>query len=210
MGEVLDGLARLGVEVAAGGALHATGHGCEEDLRRMIRLVRPAAFLPVHGTRRMLERHAGLAAGEGVAERAVAEDGEVVELSRAGLRLASERVPAGRAYADRGALGAAFGEEVAGERRRLAEGGLVAVVLAVDRGTGAVVRGPELHGVGVAGLAEREVAVRGAVLEALAAASGSSRPGAAELDEAIRSAVRRVFRRAGLRRPEVLAVLVPP
>jgi ribonuclease J len=210
VGEVLDGLARLGAEVAQGGALHATGHGCEEDLRRMIRLVRPAAFLPVHGARRMLERHARLAAEEGVAARAVAEDGEVVELSGAGLRLAGERVPAGRAYADREALGAAFGEEVARERRRLAEGGLVAVVLAVDRGTGAVVRGPEVHGVGVAGLEGCEAAVRGEVLEALGASRGPSRPEGAERDEAIRAAVRRVFRRAGLRRPEVLAVLVPP
>ena len=52
----------------------------------MIDLVRPAAFVPVHGTRHHLERHAALARDAGVGDVLVIENGELAELDDAGVR----------------------------------------------------------------------------------------------------------------------------
>jgi len=208
--QVMNDLARAGAEVLheREPPLHATGHAHEEEQRQLIRLARPGAFLPIHGEYRQLARHAAHAAAEGVATRLIASDGDVVEIADSGIRVAAGEVPAGRVYADRDALGRDVAEMVVRGRRLLAEAGLVLCVLAVDRGTGAVVRGPELFAVGVAGFDGAADAIRAEALAALAEMSGPAREDAAEVQEALRAAVRRWFRRQGLRRPAVLPVVL--
>ena len=208
--QVMNDLARAGAEVLheREPPLHATGHAHEEEQRQLIRLARPGAFLPIHGEYRQLARHAAHAAAEGVATRLIASDGDVVEIADSGIRVAAGEVPAGRVYADRDALGRDVAEMVVRGRRLLAEAGLVLCVLAVDRGTGAVVRGPELFAVGVAGFDGAADAIRAEALAALAEMSGPAREDAAEVQEVLRAAVRRWFRREGLRRPAVLPVVL--
>ncbi|HSB20215.1 MAG TPA: ribonuclease J [Anaeromyxobacteraceae bacterium] len=208
--QVMNDLARAGAEVLheQEPPLHATGHAHEEEQRQLIRLARPGAFLPIHGEYRQLARHAAHAAAEGVATRLLASDGDVVEIADSGIRVAAGEVPAGRVYADRDALGRDVAEMVVRGRRLLAEAGLVLCVLAVDRGTGAVVRGPELFAVGVAGFDGAADAIRAEALAALAEMSGPAREDAAEVQEVLRAAVRRWFRREGLRRPAVLPVVL--
>jgi ribonuclease J len=94
------------------------------------------------------------------------------------------------------------------DRRLLAESGVVTAVLVVDRGTGAVVRGPDLFAVGVAGFEGNVDAIRAEALAALAELTPWARSSAAEVQEALRAAVRRWFRREGLRRPSVLPVVL--
>jgi len=207
---VMNGLARLGAEVVLDHEppLHATGHAQADEQRRLIRLTRPGAFVPIHGEYRHLVRHAAHAAAEGVGVRHVVEDGAVVELADAGVRLAGERLPTGRVYADRESLAQGVAELVIRDRRLLAEAGLVLAVLAVDRGTGAVVRGPDLFGVGVAGFEGAEAAIRAEVVAALGELTPWARESPDEVQEALRAAVRRWFRREGLRRPSVLPVVL--
>jgi len=207
---VMNDLSRLGAEVLLDHEppLHATGHAQEDEQRRLIRLVRPGAFVPIHGEYRHLVRHAAHAAAEGVGVRHVVEDGAVVELADGGVRVPGERLPTGRVYADRESLAQGVAEMVIRDRRLLAESGLVLAVLAVDRGTGAVVRGPDLFAVGVAGFEGAEEAVRAEVLAALAEMTPRARESPDEVQEALRAAVRRWFRREGLRRPSVLPVVL--
>ncbi len=211
IGQVVNELCRQGAEVAYEGAgpLHVSGHAQEEEQRRLIRLARPAHFVPIHGEYRHLARHAAHAAAEGVPGRDVVVNGEVVELSDTGVSVLADRIPVGRVYGDRDALlGEGIGALVVRDRRLLAEGGLCIAVLAVDRATGAVVRGPDLFGVGVAGLDGAEVEIRAEALRAVEELSGPARTDAAEVQEALRAAVRRWFRRATGRRPAVLPVVL--
>jgi ribonuclease J len=208
--QVMNDLARAGAEVLhrQEPPLHATGHAQEDEQRQLIRLARPAAFAPIHGEYRQLARHAAHAAAEGVAERLLFTDGDALEIGDGGLRVAAGAVPAGRAYLDRDALLRDVAEVVVRDRRLLAEAGLVLCVLAVDRGTGAVVRGPEMFAVGVAGFEGAAQAIRAEALEALGGMTGPSREDPAEVEEVLRAAVRRWFRREGLRRPAVLPVVL--
>jgi ribonuclease J len=210
IGQVVNELTRLGAEVAYEDLrpLHVSGHAHEAEQRRLIALARPEHFVPVHGEFRQLARHAAHAAKEGVAHRHLIVDGEVLELSDAGARVLEERLPVGRVYAERDASGAEIGELVVKDRRLLAESGLCIVVVAVDRASGAVVRGPEIFARGVAGFEGCEDALRGEALRALDELTGPARENQGEVQEALRLAVRRWFRRVGGRKPSVLPVVL--
>ncbi len=210
IGHVVNELTRLGAEVAYEELrpLHVSGHAHEAEQRRLLSLARPERFVPIHGEFRHLARHASHAAQEGVAHRHVLVDGEVLELADGGASVLPEPVPVGRTYSDRDAGGAGIGEMVVRDRRLLAEAGLCIVVVAVDRASGTVVRGPEVFARGVAGLEGSEEAVRSEASRALDELTPQAREDREEVQEALRLAVHRWFRREGARRPSVLPVVL--
>src|SRR5947207_2707343 len=61
--DAINRLTRLGAEVLHQeiAPVHVSGHGCAEELRTILSLVRPKAVMPVHGEFRMLDTHARLA-----------------------------------------------------------------------------------------------------------------------------------------------------
>ena len=211
VGQVVNDLTRRGAQVAYEDLrpLHVSGHAHEAEQRRLIGLVRPERFVPIHGEYRHLARHAAHAAAEGVAHRHLLVDGEVLELTGAGASVLQERVPVGRVYADRGdAGGGEVGALVVKDRRMLAESGLCIVVVAVERTSGEVLRGPEVFARGVARFEGGEDSLRGEATRALDELTPGARRAPAEVEEALRQAVRRWFRREGLRRPSVLPVVL--
>jgi ribonuclease J len=211
VGQVVNDLCRRGALVAYEGLapLHVSGHAQEAEQRRLIALARPRLFVPIHGEYRHLARHAAHAAAEGVERREVIVDGQVLALSDAGAEVLEEAVPVGRVYTDRDALlGADIGAIVVKDRRLLADAGLLIAVLAVERTTGAVVRGPELFARGVAGFEGAEEEIRGEALRAIEELSGPARGDVAEVQEALRTSVRRWFKRTVGKRPTVLPVVL--
>ncbi|HET9059299.1 MAG TPA: ribonuclease J [Acidimicrobiales bacterium] len=145
VGKVIDGLCRTGAEVVHSGLapVHASGHAMRDELRLMLSVSRPQAFIPVHGEFRHLLHHTRLALEMGVPRQSVllAEDGDVVELSDSGLDFVGE-IPAGYLYVD-GIVGD-VGRGVLRDRQILAEEGLVVVIITVDSRTGTVLTGPEI------------------------------------------------------------------
>jgi ribonuclease J len=211
VGQVVNELCRRGAEVAYEGLapLHVSGHAQAAEQRRIIQLARPGHFVPIHGEYRHLARHAAHAAAEGVPGRSVLVDGQVLELSDAGVRVLDERVPVGRVYTDRDALfGADIGALVVKDRRLLADAGLCIAVLAVEKASGAIVRGPELFAKGVAGFEGSEDELRGEALRALEELSPQARADVSEVQEVLRVAVRRWFRRTTGKKPTVLPVVL--
>lgn len=146
--DLVETLARRGIRVlhrANDPRVHASGHAHRGEQRRLVDLVEPTAFLPVHGTFVHLEAHAALAREAGVKDTVVALNGTVVELTPDTLRVAGQ-VWSGRTYVDRG--GEAVDGRVIGERKALAEGGVVVVSVVVDR-LGRLIGDPKMDGRGV-------------------------------------------------------------
>ncbi len=134
IGSVIDDLARSGARVHHIDNcpdVHVSGHGHRGDLEAMLRMIRPRSFMPVHGNYHYLAQHAQLARSVGVSDVLVAENGDVVEFSHRGLRTAG-RCACGKVHVD-GAL--SLSERILGERRQLADSGMVTAVLLLDQGS---------------------------------------------------------------------------
>lgn len=142
---VIDGLLRAGAEVIHSGVadVHATGHAQADELKTYLSIARPEWYVPIHGEYRHLVANArhGVTMGVPRDQVLVCEDGDVLELTDAGLDHAG-RVPAGFLYVD-GIVGD-VGQGVLRDRRVLAEEGVVVVVVTVDVQSGKVLTGPEI------------------------------------------------------------------
>jgi ribonuclease J len=66
--------------------VHAGGHAKQEDLKLMMRLVKPKYFMPIEGSHYMLQAHAELAEQVGIPREniMVADNGQVLEFTRQG------------------------------------------------------------------------------------------------------------------------------
>jgi ribonuclease J len=192
-------------------SVHVSGHASRPEQQRMLELVRPRAFVPLHGTLHHLRRHADVARDMGVENVAVLENGDVAQISAAANTVSIEversAVVAGRRYF----LGAhEVPDAVLREREQLARGGIVVVVVRID-GNG-VPRGPieiGLRGIAVDDPArELREAVSREAMQALAAIPGgllATEP----ISEALRRAIRRVCASLLGYKPEVMVQLCP-
>jgi ribonuclease J len=180
-------------------AIHVSGHAHRQEQRRMLELVRPRAFVPVHGTLHHLLRHAALAREVGVPEVCVLENGDVGELgSHAEPMRKAGRVHAGRVhvFAQR-----PLAPVVLRDRAALAANGTAHVVVSIDedgRLVGDVTlstRGVVEEAVDTHVLDAARSEVRAALEELAGEERAMPRPRDEDAAETARRAVRRAFGR---------------
>lgn len=128
--------------------VHVSGHACQEEIKLMHSLVNAEYFIPAHGEPRMLITHKKLAMDLGMPEDHIlmAENGSVIEFNRVGKTVVAnleEKVQAGQILIDGLGIGD-VGSVVLNDRKRLADDGMISVVVTVDRKTRDVVAGPEI------------------------------------------------------------------
>ena len=146
VGRVINELFRKGVKVIYDKAdmLHVSGHACQEELKIVHALTKPRFFVPLHGEQRMLQIHCQLAQEMGMERNriAVAANGTCVELTAKAIKLGAS-VPAGEIYVDGSGVGD-VGAVVMRDRKRLAEDGMVVVVLPISSHDGRLLTPPEI------------------------------------------------------------------
>ena len=131
--DVINRFERRGLEVITRDEhpeIHASGHGSREEQRTMIQILRPEAFVPVHGTHHHQRRHLELAVDEGINQTQLVENGSVLELTRDALRIV-DTVRVGRIYIEGMQP---LTDEVIAERRAMGSGGLITVLLSLQGG----------------------------------------------------------------------------
>jgi ribonuclease J len=141
--DAINRLTKNGAEVLheENADVHVSGHARAEELRTLLSLLRPKAMMPIHGEYRMQAAHAQLAREAGVPANSIviAENGDVVELSRDGVRIA-DRIEAGVTFVD--GLGVGDISDVAlRDRRHMSEDGVLIVVTTLANNGAS---GPEL------------------------------------------------------------------
>jgi ribonuclease J len=134
--DAINRLTRNGAEVLheENADVHVSGHARAEELRTLLSLIRPKAVMPIHGEYRMQAAHARLAQDAGVPANSIviAENGDVVELSQAGVRVAG-KVEVGVTFVD--GLGIGDVSDVAlRDRRHMSEDGVLIVVTTIADG----------------------------------------------------------------------------
>jgi len=146
---VINGLLRRGARVFHGdnAPVHVSGHGAQDELRTFLNVVRPRAFVPVHGEYRHLAAHAALAREMQVPEVMLCADGDRVVLDGEETRVERQVVSGAHVFVDGMEVGTTARGSIR-DRRHLSEDGIIIVTIALDRRSGEVVQGPEVdsHG----------------------------------------------------------------
>ena len=127
--------------------LHTTGHGFQEDLLLMMRLTKPKHLIPEHGEPAMRAAHAELARIAGFDDNCVhlMSNGEILEFDAQGnARKSKHRVTANDIMIDGLGEGSAEGQRVMEDRKRLAEAGVVMVILRTYAKSGRLVSDPDV------------------------------------------------------------------
>jgi ribonuclease J len=127
-----NGFLRQGIQVhtpITNPGVHVSGHAYRDEQRRMIDLVRPTGFVPVHGTLHHLHRHAELAREQGVTDTLVLENGEIGEVAPTAMKKAKDT-------AKHAKIPTWNGEEiplsVLSDRETIARAGIAFVTVLVD------------------------------------------------------------------------------
>jgi ribonuclease J len=130
----INGLFRQGARVVHKGIadVHVSGHAAADELRYYHNIVRPKAFVPVHGEYRHMVAHAEIARSTGLAADRVfvCEDGDTVELTD-GVVSRGQSFTAGRVFVDGLGVGD-VGSAVLRDRGKLSSEGVCVAVIVID------------------------------------------------------------------------------
>ncbi|MBI5746280.1 MAG: ribonuclease J [Nitrospirae bacterium] len=143
---VIDHLYRRGAEVIYEEVsdVHVSGHASQEEQKIMLNLVRPKFFMPIHGEYRHLYHHARLAESLNIPKEniLILENGDVAEFTNETGRKTG-KVFAGRVFVDGKWVGD-IGDLILRDRQRLGTGGIIIVIIGIEKLTGTVVSGPDI------------------------------------------------------------------
>lgn len=135
IGKIINKLYLRGVSVYTNTSLndiHTSGHANEEELKLMLRLMKPKYFMPFHGEYRMLKRHADIGVLCGVPKNNtfVLGNGEVLSMRKGVIKKAG-LVPAEDVYVDGNRIGD-LGAAVIKDRKTMANDGIIIVIANIN------------------------------------------------------------------------------
>jgi ribonuclease J len=129
--------------------VHAGGHARQEDIKMLIRLIKPKYYIPIEANHYMLKGNAEVAESLGIPKSNifVADNGQVMEFSKRGNtvqgKLTKERVSTNYVMVDGLGVGD-VSNIVLRDRRQMSEDGMFVVIATVSRRTGKLMGSPDI------------------------------------------------------------------
>ena len=124
--------------------VHVSGHACREDIKLIYSLVNPKYSIPVHGEYKHLVAQAKIAEELGFDKDniKILSSGDVLELDEESAEVTG-RVQVGNIMVDGNGVGD-VGNIVIRDRQRMADDGIIIIVMTLDSVTGLVLDGPDI------------------------------------------------------------------
>ncbi|MEK9154536.1 MAG: ribonuclease J [Patescibacteria group bacterium] len=126
--------------------IHSSGHAPQEELKIVMKTIKPRFFIPVHGYYFMRWRSTQLAQETlklKEEETVLVDNGQVVSLTKNSATITEETVPIYYVMVDGLGVGD-VGEVVLRDRRVLAQEGMVVIITTLDRKTGRFLKNPDI------------------------------------------------------------------
>ena len=130
--------------------VHAGGHAKQEDLKLMMRLLKPEYFMPIEANHYLLQAHADLAEAVGIEKNKifVADNGQIVEFNKTTNgevlgELTKNKVLTDYVMVDGLGVGD-VSNIVLRDRRVMAEDGMIVVIATIDAKTGDTIGNPDI------------------------------------------------------------------
>ncbi len=192
-------------------AVHVSGHASQEELKDLMRLLKPKYFIPVHGEYRHLVQHRTLAHEVGISpdNTFLLENGNVLEIDAQSAHRA-ESVRAGRVFVDGKGVGD-IQDIVLRDRRHLSSDGLVLAILAINQQNGTLLSGPDLISRGFVpeeGTQAYLEKAKSVVVEVFEALPFESRTDSLVVKEEVRKSLKKYFSKTLERRPVIVPFIM--
>ena len=147
IGRTINKLYMKGIKVFTNTSLenvHSSGHGNEEELKLMIRLIKPKYFMPFHGEYRMLKKHAdiGVMCGMPKENTFVLGNGEMLSINK-GVVKRGEIIQAEDVYVDGNRIGD-VSNVVIKDRKIMANDGIIIVIANIDTNKTSLLGNPNI------------------------------------------------------------------
>ncbi|MBE6136648.1 MAG: ribonuclease J [Erysipelotrichaceae bacterium] len=146
-------LTRQGANIVTNSILsdiHSSGHPSRQELRLVLKLLKPKYFMPMHGEYRMLRLHAELAEEMGVVEKGKAfilDNGDTLTLSNHKISKGYQ-VEHGVVYID-GFNVDGLAESVLDDRKQMTNDGMITIILSIDASKGTLLVEPIIYSRGI-------------------------------------------------------------
>ena len=113
--------------------IHTSGHGRQEELKLLFRLMKPEYLMPIHGEFRMLQAHTKLAIECGMKEENtfIMDNGDVLALTNDGVKRVKS-IPINDIYVDGKRIGD-IGSSIIRDRKIMSKDGVLVVILNIDK-----------------------------------------------------------------------------
>ncbi len=125
--------------------IHSSGHCHAEDIKLVIKLVKPKFVVPIHAYYFMRKMTSKLAQEVGIPKANVMmmDNGQVGQLAKDEFKITGEEVPSYYVMVD--GLGVGDVEEVVlRDRRVLAQEGMIVIIVTMDRTNGRILKNPDI------------------------------------------------------------------
>lgn len=211
IGNTLNELVRAGAHIIPNNKkIHASSHGCMEELKLMLNMMKPEYFIPIQGEFKMQIAHAKLASEAGVNPEKIflAEAGDVIHYDGQDMSL-NEKVNAGNVLIDGIGVGD-VGNIVLRDRHLLAEDGIFIAVVTLDPKKRRIAAGPEIQSRGFVYVRESEALLKEAeekVREIVEAGLQEKRIEWSEMKQNMRDQVSKLLFESTRRRPMIIPVI---
>jgi len=149
--KVLNFLLKSGANVAYQdfSEIHVSGHAAQEEQKLILRLVKPRFFLPVHGEYNHITKHKETAMQCGIPERNIVlmSDGDQIEVCAKYMKKI-KTVKTGKVFIDN-QINEQIADDVVIDRQKLAESGLVMLVIQLDKSEHKLISKPKIISYGL-------------------------------------------------------------
>ena len=192
--------------------VHTGGHGQKEDLREMIKLLKPKFMFPIHGQYSMMVNHGLMAQEENIPEAniIIADNGTVVNIEKEKWWFDKMRAPSDYVFVDGLGIGD-IGNVVLRDRQVLSEDGMFVIVVLIHSKTGTVRGSPDIISRGFIYLKENKELlsqVRKRIKFIVEGKGAHQQPNLPFLKDAIRNQIGLFLFQKTERRPMILPVLI--
>ena len=157
---VINNLYALGAKVITNNDMdiHVSGHAHQEELKLMYGLIKPKCYVPIHGELYMRKGHIEMiksVADPRLLATCLDNNGDVLELSRHGIRKSKEKVPANDILVDGLGFGD-IGSRVIQDRKIMSQDGIVVILFHTYQESMRLVSEPDIISRGFLYLKESE------------------------------------------------------
>ena len=112
--------------------VHTSGHAKEEELKWMLRIIKPKYFMPMHGEYRMLKQHGEIAMSCDIPKENIfiCKNGDVVNI-KDGIVTRGDTVKSGDVYVDGSRIGD-VGSQIIKDRKLMSSDGILVTILNIN------------------------------------------------------------------------------